>query len=316
MKKLFVLLLAFAVVGGAFAQVTTAIAASGNIKVLTKDATNDNVSVFAPKGNGYDTITFKGTDKDGKFGFSITDQNWLADGFNAIRDWNAWYKGQWTKTIVGKLRNSDFRATLPNGLYANYLYGFDRISGYGALIETTTLGALTAGVNLAISDTAAPVADMLKKTDIGVKYAMEGTGTAYVFANLDLVAESNIIGLGFNFTGVENLTAAAIYYGTFASSSTHAFALGADYSMDKLGVAVEFDGKYASAFDGEIAAQVSYGVTEKMTAYVGGMYDFGGDYDAFGEIEYDYGNNMGSDFTIGYDGDLYYTLKLTYSVSF
>ncbi len=74
MKKLIVLLLAFAMVGAVSAQVTTAVALSGGI-TLVNDA---GQSAFARDGSGYDTITFKGSEKDESM-VSRRPKTWLND---------------------------------------------------------------------------------------------------------------------------------------------------------------------------------------------------------------------------------------------
>jgi hypothetical protein len=311
MKKLLAVLLALCVAGFAFAQVTTALTGSGTVTLVNEDTQG----VFAPDGSGYDTFTFSAADKDGKFGFAMTDGDWTTDGLFTIRNWNAWYKGQFTKVILGNNRNADFRGTLIDGMYANYIFGMDRITGQGVLIESTTLGALTLGVNLPVPLTATDTVDILKKADIGVKYAIDKVGTVYGLVNLN-PAFSNYYEFAFKYTGVENLSAVVLYKGDIGNAATHYFAAGANYAMDKLTVAVEFDGQYATAFDGEIAADVSYLLTDALTASVRGMYDFGGTYDAYAKIAYDYGNNLGSFAKIGYDGGLYYSLAVTYSISF
>jgi len=312
MKKILAVLLALCVAAGAFAQVTTAISGYGEIDLIDQDLN----ATFVPYGSGYDTFTFKATNADGNAGFSMTDGDWTTDGIFTIRDWNAWFKGKYTKVILGKLRNADFRATLPNDLYANYLYGFDRISGQGVLFESTTLGGLTLGLNLPVGTTAAATVDVLEQSDIAVKYAIADVGTVYALANLDIVNSSNIFQLGFKYTGVENLTAAVIYKGTFAAASTHAFALGADYSMDKLGFAFEFDGSYAAAFAGEVALRATYAVADNMTAALKGMYDFDGSYDVKAYFDVDYGTGLGSEVLAGYNGAFYWDLALTYGFSF
>lgn len=314
MKKILAVLLALCVVGGAFAQVTTAIAGYGEIDLYDQAGQ----ATFAPYGTGYDTFTFKATNADGNAGLSMTDGDWTTDSIFTIRDWSAWYKGQFTKVILGKLRNADFRGTLPNGLYANYFFGMDRISGQGLLIETTTLGALTLGVNLPAPIGGMDAIDMLKNSDVAAKFAIENVGKVYFLYDLDLVdnAKATAVEFAFSFTGVENLTASAIYKGAFGADTTHYFALGADYAMDKLGLAVEFDGDYGTAFEGEIALKVSYAITEKLSAYVQGMYDFAGTYDAKLVADYDYGTGINSEVVVGYNGALYYDIALCYGFSF
>ncbi|MCE1159017.1 MAG: hypothetical protein LWX10_09830, partial [Spirochaetia bacterium] len=94
MKKLIVLLLALAMVGAVSAQVTTAVGLYGEITLVDEAGQG----VFTPWGNGYDTLTLKAQDKDGKYGFSLTDQNLLDGSFDTLRDWTVW-----GKVLGGKL---------------------------------------------------------------------------------------------------------------------------------------------------------------------------------------------------------------------
>jgi hypothetical protein len=66
MKKLIVLLSLSQWFGAVSAQVTTAVALSGAVKIVDEAGS----SIFAPNGAGYDTLTLKAQDKDATYGFS------------------------------------------------------------------------------------------------------------------------------------------------------------------------------------------------------------------------------------------------------
>jgi len=313
MKKLIVLLLTIAMVVAVSAQVTTAVSLSGEV-VLVDEAGN---SVFTDYGAGNDTLTFKASDKDSKYGFSLTyaDINVLNV---APRDWNFWWKGQYAKVILGNLRNGDFRTTLPYWAGATIFGGTDRITAYGVLIENAApISGLTFGVNLPIGIAASKTLDVLQKADVGLKYKMEGIGTATVLVNADFVTPNTVLNAGFTYTGIKDLTGVAIFQGKF-NAKTYKAALGLAYSgIDKL--ALNLEGAYtniagASAFS--VWGQGAYNLTDKVSATVGGSVANGGAYDAYANLGYDFGNGLSSEVGGGYNGALYAAAKIYYSVSF
>lgn len=256
MKKLFVLLLALAVVTGAFAQVTTAISLSGGVKLVDQVGK----SAFEQDGANYDVLTFKATDKDGKYGFSISDEDILGGGIT-IRDWNVWYNlfdGK-AKFIAGYLRNSDFRMLLPVGKTTAF-GATDRIAGQGFILEVMPMDGLTLGLSHPVSTAGQDfMNDTLSGADFGASYTIADIGKVIFLARwkesygIDLnndkttaanekVPDAFMANFGFSFTGMEGLTANVI--GKFVSSSqgtaSHIFvAAGALYTMDKLEVLLE-----------------------------------------------------------------------------
>jgi hypothetical protein len=312
MKKLFVLLLAIVAVGAVSAQITTAISATGYFTLIDQDS---NAVAGRYAGNG---ITFKATDKDGKFGYSWSDSNiYDSAALGPNSNWQAWGVTSYAKFIFGNQFNGDFRTTLVNATKGTYLWQLDRITGYGLTVESVSLGDLLIGLNLPIGETAAPTVDVLKKADIGARYAIKDVGTAYLLANLNLVSSSNIITFGFKLTAIENLTAVLLYKGTFATASTHLYAIGAYYTMDKLDLALEVDGKYATELDTEVLVQASYQVTDDLSAAVDVLYDLGGTYDAWVTVDYNLMSKVFAELTAGYaDTGIHYDLSLYYGVSF
>lgn len=328
MKKILVALLALAVLGGAFAQTFT-VGASGGITLIDQDGK----ASFNRDGSGSDLLTFKGADKDKKWAYSATINNFDSatffpavsavpyTGSALLRNWEASYTGAYTKVILGKVRNGDFRQTLASGWLGNYGGATDRTlnSAYGVIIETTTLGALTAGVGLPISETATDAVNgTFKKTILGAKYAGEG------FKVIGLVEPdlnsggTNIINVGGAYTGVAGLEVDALVKASLASSTTVAFGLGAYYTLDKLSAGVEVDGKSATTLNWEVVVNADYKVMDPLTANVRVTYDDSGAYLARAKATYDYGNNLTSSVEAGYSKalNLFYNVGLGYSVSF
>ncbi|MCE1196977.1 hypothetical protein LWX53_10835 [bacterium] len=311
MKKLIVLLLAFAMVGAVSAQVTTAVSLSGNVIIVDQAGK----ATFADNGAGWDTITFKASDKDGNYGFSATEDN-LLDGIGAVRDWTVWYKTAYFKALMGKLRNGDFRLTSVYG-YSGYMGSTDRISGYGLLVETLPMNGLTFGVNLPIGTTATDTVDVLQKADLGVKYAIKGVGTAIAMANLDLVTPANVLNVGFNYTGVKGLNAVINFRGKFDANQYNAY-LGLDYTaIEKLEAYFEaYFQSNAGAIGWQVFAEGDYNLAKNLTAIVGGAVGDASYLDVYGELDYAFGNGLVAKGVVGYDTALYAKLKAAYSISF
>ena len=319
MKKLIVLLLAFAMVGAVSAQVTTAVSLSGQVDLVKQDGQGQ----FVQWGSGYDLLTFKATEKDGKYGISATIDGFLdkslLDGLNAtptFRDWNFMAKGKMTKVFVGKLRNADFRTTLPYWPSYDVFGGTDRITDWGLLVETLPMNGLTLGVNLPYGLTAANTVDVLQNADLGAKYAVKDVGTFTALVNLDLVAPAaNVVNLGFTFTGVKSLTAVAIGQ-LKLDANTYKAAVGVAYTgVDKLTVNVE-GGYVSTAGVGtySVWGQGTYDLTDAFSATAGAFYGSAG-YDVYANVDYAYGNGLTSEALVGFDSALHAALTLYYTVS-
>ncbi len=312
MKKLIVLLLAFAMVGAVSAQVTTAVSLSGNVVVVDQAGK----SVFAPNGNGYDTITLSAKEKDGKYGFSLTDQNLLDGSFDTIRDWTVWSQGDYVKASVGLLRNGTFRL---GQLYGGtkYLTWTDRITGYGLLVETKPMNGLTFGVNLPVPNVADTLVNVLQNVDVGAKYVMDKVLTGIVMLNLDTVAPAaTVLNAGVKYIGIENLPITVLAKAQL-NANDYRVAVGTDYTgVDKLDLFAEADVKFGAAFGWTVFAEGDYAVSDKLTAIVGGSVGDGITYDVYGEVDYACLPGMTGKAVVGFDGALYAQLKLGYSVSF
>lgn len=313
MKKAIVLLLALVVLGGAaFAQATVAVSLSGGVTLIDENTEG----VFAPDGNGYDVITIK-ANKDGNFGFSASDQNLLDGSFDTLRDWNVYYKifGGKAKVTFGNLRNGDIRMLLPN--WNTTLFGAtDRITGYGVLTNVYPMDGLTLAVNLPYGLTAEATGDVFQKIDLGAKYVIADVGTVIALANLNLVTESNIVNFGFTYSGMENLTATALYKGTFATTSEHKFAVGADYTVDAISAGLEFCGVYTDVLAWDLAAFGSYTISDTLSAGAMFLFDSESLYDASAYVDYDLGNGFVAELEAGYNADVYYNATLYYAIAF
>ena len=318
MKKLIVLLLAFAMVGAVSAQVTTAIALSGGVTLINENGQ----SIFARDGSGSDTITFKGSEKDGKYGFSIGYKNVLndlnADTFGTLSSWNAWYLGKYAKVKVGQgLGNSTFRTALAK--YSKLAFGrLDGISGYGIAAESTTLGDLVAGVYIPVPEVATDSVDMLTGADLGVKYTLKGVGVAQAY--VDLATGANKVGLGFTYTGVKNLTAAAITSLGFEAKN-YRFGASVKYTgVEKLTAIVEAsDSLIAGANSFDVYGEGGYDVTDAIYASAWAKFKSTGNVFTLGAfVDYNFANGLTLEANGGYDfaaSALNADLTLYYAVS-
>jgi len=313
MKKLIVLLLAFAMVGAVSAQVTTAIGLYGEVTLVDQAGQG----VFTDYGNGSDTLTFKATDKDGKYGFAATYNNVLAANLGGVRDWNVWGKMLGGKLSVGNLRDATFRLTLPYWAGATIFGGTDRVSGQGVFYVSNAMNGLTFGVNLPYALVAGDTLDILQNADLGVKYDAKGVGTVFALMNLDLVAPAaNVLNAGFKFTGMKALTATLIAQAKF-DANTYKAGLGFAYTgVDKLTANLEAAFTSTAGVSAySVWAQGAYAVTDLVTATVGGSYANTG-YDAYGAVAYSLGSGFSVEGKVGFNSALYATAKLYYGVSF
>lgn len=318
MKKLIVLLLAFAMVGAVSAQVTTAINLSGGV-TLVNDA---GQSIFARDGSTYDTITFKGSEKDGKYGFSIGYKNVLNDAnpdtFGTLSSWNAWYAGKYAKLTVGNPSNSTYRASLAK--YWKTAFGrLDGISGYGIAADSTTLGDLVVGVFVPVPEVATNSVDMLTNINLGAKYTMKDVGFAQAY--VDLAPGANKVGLGFTYTAVKNLTAAAITSLGFEANN-YRFGASVKYTgVEKLSVMLQgSDSLVAGVNSFDVYAEGGYDVTDAIFASAWAKFKSTGSAFSLGAfVDYSFANGLTLEANGSYDvaaAALAADLTLYYSVAF
>jgi hypothetical protein len=295
---------------------------SGHVTLIDQDAK----SAFVRDGAGYDVITVKASDKDGKYGFSLSDGDVIADGFSKIRDWNVWYTGAAGKVVLGNLRNSDFRMLLPYWNVAQF-GAFDRITSYGVLYETPTVKNLTFGVNFPAPTAATNTIDVLKKADLAAKYS-DKNFTWMVLANLDMVTPNNVVFGGASYTGYKDLVLTGLAKGEF-DNANYSLAGGVQYTgIDKLTLNVE--GSYQTKMGYyDVWGQAAYAVTDAISAKVGAYYGFfegdptatpvildAVDYDFYGALGYDLGNGLSAEASLGYNSAFHAAAKLYYGVSF
>lgn len=328
MKKLIVLLLALAMVGAVSAQVTTAVGLYGEITLVDEAGQG----VFTPWGNGYDTLTLKAQDKDGKYGFSMTDENVLSgptvtltdpDGNHTftdyglvLRDWTVWGKVLGGKLSAGKLRDATFRLTLPYWPSYTIFGGTDRVAGQGVFYVYGPKEGLSLGVNLPYGLVAEDTLDVLQKADLGVKYDIKDVGTAFALMDMNFVTPANVLNAGFKFTGVKSLTATAITKLQF-DADIYRFALGASYTGIE-NLAAYFEGAFVSTAGVatySIWAQGDYTVIDPVTVSLGAYVGDNSKYDVYGLVAYDLGAGMTAEASLGYDSALWAAAKLYYVVS-
>jgi len=319
MKKLIVLLLAFALVGAVSAQVTTAVSLSGQVRLIDealKSTFNDN-----------GTVTLQASDKDGKYGFSISDYNVIADGFDSVGDWNVWYNNSWGKMIFGNLSNGDFTLALPVG-YTTQFENTEYVEGYGLLYETPTVKNLTFGVNLPVPTAGEKTVDMLRTSNVAAIYSDKNV-TWVALADLDFVTPNNIVDFGLKYTGFPALTVVGLVEGQF-DKANYLLAGGLAYKgIDKVTLNVEASyqtkGGYYDAW-----GQVAYAVTSAVTAKAGGYYGFfkgkstatppvadATKYDIYGSLAYSFGNGLSLSGLAGYNQKGFHgNANINYGVSF
>lgn len=316
MKKLLALLLALSIVGAVSAQVGGYF--HGTVTIVDQDMKGK----FAANDWG-DTLTFKAS-KD-NMAFSATFANPLqglwaftqattgtyAVSKDYLRDFTASYTlfDKMAKVSVGKLRNGTYRMGSVDGNFYT-----DRISGFGLLIDVMPMTGLSVGVNLPFSTTAMDMVDVLKKADLGLAYTIDGLGKIIAMANLDLVANSNVINAGFSLSAVENLSAIAVAKITAATTTTTAFNVGAAYTMDALTAGAEFEGTLATAFTFVVRGFADYTVNDNLTAGADVSYGTALDISAYGE--YAFGGGLSAKVTAGYADAVYYSVTCSYEVSF
>lgn len=357
MKKLLAILLALAVIGGAaFAQITVAATASGGVQLIDQDtsakfardgsgydvltfkAAKDKTSFTANLDNflnGYtagsaiyaadntvdtDAAT-AGVQGDADTDLDVVGYTNASSPFSAFRDWNFTTSNEWGKFIVGKTRNADFRSSMAYGYYAE-VGATRRFFGggvYGAIFETTGLGALTLGLGLPIPEAGADTIDTVEKTNVGVKYAIDGVGTIKALAELNFTSGGKSrFAASADITAVENL-AANVYF-MFDTNGNGLYVAGnAYYTMDKL--AVNLEAEYLSNWGGvdgpTVGLKAIYTLADPLSVFAKFGYDIDGGIHAKGGVDYDFVPGLTAEVQAGYDVDaVAYDATIYYSLSF
>jgi len=355
MKKLFVLLLALAVVTGAFAQVTTSVTLSGAMYLENSRGDGETVTYLAPDGSTYDTLKLKAS-KDDKFGFELYEKNVLAA--IAIDNWMVWYDVGFAKFSFGQLDGGSYVQYFNNGWIENYT-PTDNIAR-GLLVESMDFGGLKLAAFIpgdAQPTTGATVQDFTdirdyyKRSVLAASYTIEDMAKILFQYNLGLteegVSDTSNVNLGFDFTGVEMLDVYGWVNYDFTGSGALTGGIGGQYKTGTFRAGAEFEMQSADdvmAFD--VVGNVRYYVmptlfVQARVAYLNDKNTYDDDPSAtttlvqYGDsrvwvktyVNYAFGNGFAFEGMVGYDtlpitraekwdAALINYLRFTYSVSF
>jgi hypothetical protein len=318
MKKLIVLLLAFAMVGAVSAQVTTKVSLSGSV-YLEKDTGGSGTitSTLSPNGNGYDVISFSASDKDGKYGFYARDKNFIDGLALAVDRWYVWSKPfDKTKVTIGSgLGGGDYVVYFNNG----WLENFDPNDGFtaaGFQVDYNVSEALKVGAFIPL--TGATTVDTVQAVKVGAAYSGE-TLLVTGQVNLDIPGANNLFNVGFDFTGVENLDV----YGWAEYQLDAAdmfFGVGGQYKTSLFRVGAEFEGGGLGAFAWDAVLNARYYVTPALFVQVRPELYSSDRVRVRGYLNYTIGSGLGAEVMGGYDSagtstTFIHYVRLTYSVS-
>ncbi len=320
------MLLTIAMVGVVSAQVTTNVALSGGITLIDQAGN----AKFAPDGSGYDTLAFTAAEKEGKYGFTVKFNDILDDlsgiptsptsnkTLGGLSEWNVFYVGKYVKYTLGQsLSNSTFRAALATSNTTFY-----RLSGIsdksGILVQSTTLGDLVLGAFFPVTYAGGPSVDMLKGADFGVKYTMKDVGFAQGYVNL--ATGANKVGVGFTYTAVKGLTAAAVAE-VGIDAKSYSFGASAQYTgIEKLTAILQACDVITTSNAFEVYGKASYDVLDNVTAVGWGKFvSTGKKITAGAFVDYGFANGLTLEGNTSYDFSakkLSADLTLYYGVSF
>lgn len=317
MKKLIVLLLAFAMVGAVSAQVVAKVSLSGSV-YLEKDTsgTGTPVSSLSPNGNTYDVLSFSGSDKDGKYGFYARDKNFIDGLALSVDRWYVWSKFAKAKVTLGSgMGGGNFVQYVNNG-WIESVDPTDGFAGTGIEFDYNLSDALKVGAFLPLSG--ASTANTVQAVKVGAAYSAKSM-TVVGQVNLDIVGTNNIINAGFDFTGVQNLDV----YG-FAEYQLDAakavFALGSQYKTSTYRVGAEFEGSAAATFVWDAVLNARYYVTKDLFVQVRPEYYSSARVRVRAYANYAFGNGLAGEVMGGYDTNgapnkIIHYVRVTYSVS-
>jgi hypothetical protein len=266
MKKLIVLLLAFAMVGGVFAQAAAAPAPalvfSGYLNTgFQYDSTTDDLYLYNKDAGNMTRVRWNADYTNGDFGVHFRLQNsdvGVATGTQLFTQALVWGNllDKMVYFKVGKLNDYTW-ATAYNS------WGhFDGQTG--AQIQLKPIAGLNAGIFLplgnkaAVPPTSQDLADVLANMSIAGKYTADGVGT--FLANLNLGNTANALYVGADISAVENLT--LLLEANFADLADVANTLIIDeylsYAMGDLAVGVWAEEALGATFYWAVAPEVSY----------------------------------------------------------
>jgi len=316
MKKLIVLLLAFAMVGAVSAQVATKVSLSGSVYLENfSNTATAPVSSLSPNGATYDVLTISGADKDGKYGFALQDRDLIKTANLNIDRWYAWGKvGKAKITLGGSMGGGDYVQYVNNGWIENYDPS-DGFAGTGIQFDYSVSDALKVGAFLPLSG--ATAVNTFEAAKIGAAYSV-GKTNLYGQVNLDIANDNNLVNVGFDFTGVANLD---VYgFGEYQiDAATTVFALGGQYKTATYRVGAEIEGTADSSnFAWDVVANLRYYVTKDLFVQVRPDYQVyqalstkvnypDGRFRVRGYVNYALGSGLAVEGMVGYD-----TAKDTY----
>jgi hypothetical protein len=327
MKKLLVLLLALAFVVGISAQVSVSLATSGKANLLMKtSAYLDPQAGIAQDGEWNDSVTFKASGADGKYGMKLYygqfNKTVTADSFDTLKltNWSVWYTDNWGSVQIGTT-TPGFNGDLNNDIIDKW--DTDG-TGTGVAYTTPTFGGFSAGVWYNIGTSNADAMDCLETSGFGAKYAIDKLLTVQGQVLLGLVADTTKANAKIDFVGVEGLDIYADAQYDQTKSDTLA-AAGVQFVAGGLKAIAEFE----SNVGGDdilytAVGQATYALNDKLSlrlrvAYLANTAALLEDpeYYAKAYAFYTIGNGLSANLMVGYDNvsEIIYQAYLGYSIS-
>ena len=263
MKKLIVLLLAFAMVGGVFAQTADpALTFSGYVYTgFQYDSTSDSLYLYNAATPNYTRIRWNMAYTNGDFGLSFRVQNSdvVAPTSPQLFTQALVWGNLFNKTVTfkaGKL--NDYTWATPYYAWGN----FDGKTGFQAQFKPV------AGLNFGFfvplqANTTVLASDVLKDINVAAKYTVNDYGT--ILAHLNLGTAANALYLSANVSAIEDLTLiveSAIADLTAAGTNTTVNEY-VSYSMGDLAVGLFAQQAFAASFGWSVAPEVSYAMEDK-----------------------------------------------------
>jgi hypothetical protein len=186
MKKLFVLLLAFAVTAGAFAQAPApALAWSGYVNTGIEYNSGTELLTLHNADTGNQTrVRLAAAYTNGDFGvnFRLQSSDFTAPSLNRAFAWGKFLGGM-VKVQVGKVDGGPWTTAYNgNGSWDGKT---------GTILQVMPMAGLNAGIFLPLTNTGATLTDSFKDLAIGFKYTLEGLAT--IAGTFDLGATANAL---------------------------------------------------------------------------------------------------------------------------
>jgi hypothetical protein len=336
MKKLLVVLLAFACAFAVSAQITVGAELSGSVNILKATANNATNPQAGIDTGADDFFAFTLADKDGKFGGSlkykdiaqsvITTLATATDPLKTVSvakfdSWSVWYQYDFGKVQIGS-SGSGFNGNLNTLIVDKW-----ETDGQGAGLYYTTpaLSGLTAQVYFAAPTTAIDAYDVIRTSGASVQYVMENTFKVKALATAGLVADNTKANIYFDFTGVPNLDVYASGQWDQTDADSLA-AFGASYTAGALKVIGEFESNWGGDFLWDAALRANYTLNDALSFRLQGKYLANtaalasGDAQIVGQgyVYYTIGNGLSANLMLGYDtvNKFIYQLYAGYKVAF